>query len=115
MNRAVIILALSTFAARAEAEEILLLCKVRLPNSASIFTTSLEINDQRVLGDGTTLTKNVTIRPENITFKVDSYFLNFISEVKIDRSSGAYTEVRTMRKTSEIANEWTGSCVPREK
>jgi hypothetical protein len=97
------------------AEEIILRCIIHLPSSDKTFMSHLEITDQRVIGDGTNITKDVTITEADITFRVNNYFLDFLSDVKIDRASGAYTEIRTGRKSLAIINEWHGSCIKIEK
>src|SRR5208337_1424795 len=46
---------------QAVAEEIILSCIIHLPSSDKTFMSRLEITDQRVIGDGTNITKDITI------------------------------------------------------
>ena len=97
------------------AEAIHLVCKIRLPNSENMFVSKFEITEHGVIGDGTNITKDVTITENDITFRVNNSLLGFLSDVKIDRASGTYTEIRTDRETLAPINEWRGSCANTEK
>ncbi|HZV20419.1 MAG TPA: hypothetical protein VE986_02615 [Hyphomicrobiales bacterium] len=108
-------LCLFAFMQAASGEEILLRCRINLPNSDKSFISNFQISDQRVIGDGTTITRKVTINPATIEFTVDNFLLNFLTNVKINRDSGAYTEIRADRKTNAIVNEWHGTCAKAEK
>jgi hypothetical protein len=103
------------FLRQSAAEEIHLACKIRLPGSEKTFMSNFEINEQRVIGDGTNITKDVTITENEITFRTNNFLLNFLSDVKIERASGTYTETRSDRKTLAPINEWRGSCAKTEK
>jgi hypothetical protein len=110
------IILVSTFAAGgAAAEDIFLTCKIRLPNSERSFISQFDINEKRVVGDGTNITKDVKLTATEISFRVDNYLLGFITEVKIDRASGNYIEQRSQRKTLTPLNEWHGTCANAEK
>ena len=110
-----IIMLVSTSCGGVAAEDIFMTCKIRLPNSERSFISQFDINEKRVVGDGTNITRDVKLSASEISFRVDNYLLGFISEVKIDRASGNYIEQRSQRKTLTLLNEWHGTCVNAEK
>jgi hypothetical protein len=109
------ILILMTFHATAAPEKVLLTCKISLPNSDRKFVSRFEIDRQRVVADGTNITRIVKLGDSDITFKVDNGLLSFLSDVRIDRVSGSYVEIRTDRKTLAMLNEWRGTCTETQK